>query len=122
MKTAVFILIIVISSSLGDLLVARGMRRLEGFAGSTIHKVIFYAKQVLTNGTLLRGVCFMAVSFFAFMAVLSWAELSLVVPATSFSYVITTAGAKVYLKEHISPLRWAGTVFVCLGVALISLP
>jgi uncharacterized membrane protein len=53
---------------------------------------------------------------------LSWADLSLVLPATSISFVITTLGAKLYLQEKISPARWAGIVLVCIGVALISLP
>jgi drug/metabolite transporter (DMT)-like permease len=64
----------------------------------------------------------MACSFFAFLAVLSWADLSFVLPATSLSFVITTLGAKFILKEEISRVRLAGTLLVCLGVALISLP
>jgi drug/metabolite transporter (DMT)-like permease len=48
--------------------------------------------------------------------------LSFVLPATSLSFVITTLGAKLILKEEISRLRLAGTLLVCLGVALISLP
>jgi len=64
----------------------------------------------------------MAGSFFAFLAVLSWADLSLIIPATSISFVVSTVGAKLILKERISRLRWAGALLVSLGVALISLP
>jgi uncharacterized membrane protein len=64
----------------------------------------------------------MAISFFSFLAALSIADLSFVLPATSLSFVITTLGAKLFLKEKISATRWTGIALVCLGVALISLP
>ncbi len=57
-----------------------------------------------------------------FLAALSFADLSLVVPATSISFAIKTLGAKLFLKEKISRERLIGTLLVCLGVALISLP
>ena len=53
---------------------------------------------------------------------LSWANLSFVVPATAIVYVVTVLGAKFFLEEQIDGLRWAGTVLICFGVALICLP
>ena len=64
----------------------------------------------------------LAVSFFSFLAVLSWADLSFVVPATAIVYAVTVLGAKFILREHIDGMRWAGTLLVCLGVALVCLP
>jgi drug/metabolite transporter (DMT)-like permease len=63
----------------------------------------------------------MAVSFFAFMALLSVAELSFAVPATAASYVLETILARYILKERISRKRWAGALLVACGVALIAL-
>jgi drug/metabolite transporter (DMT)-like permease len=31
-------------------------------------------------------------------------------------------GARFLLNEHVDGMRWAGTLLVCLGVALICLP
>ncbi len=115
-------MIIVTTTSLGDVLIARGLRQLGEIASWKARDLILYGKKVTSSTPFLSGVFFMAVSFIAFMIVLSWADVSLVVPATSISYVITTLGAKFYLKETISSLRWVGTAFVCLGVALISFP
>jgi uncharacterized membrane protein len=56
------------------------------------------------------------------VALLSWADLSFIVPATSLSVVTTTLGAKWFLQERMTRLRWVGTLLVCLGVALLSLP
>lgn len=64
----------------------------------------------------------MAITFFSFLTVLSWADLSFVFPATSLVYVVGTLGAKFILKETVTAQRWAGTALVCLGVALTSLP
>jgi transporter family protein len=122
MKTAVVIMIVVIATSIGDVLIASGLRRLGEITSWKPSDLVSFGKKLLSSRAFLGGIFFMAVSFIAFMIVLSWADLSLVVPATSISYVFTTLGAKFYLKETISPLRWAGTTFVCLGVALISLP
>jgi len=52
---------------------------------------------------------------------LSWADVSFVVPATALSYVSGALGAKFLLNEHVATARWAGVLLVCLGVTLISL-
>ena len=122
LRTVFLVLIIVVSTSLGDVLITRGLRRVGEVTWASARSVFAYGKKLFATVAFQGGVFFIALSFIAFMIVLSWADLSYVVPATSISYVLTTLGARFYLKENISPLRWAGTVFVCLGVALISLP
>jgi drug/metabolite transporter (DMT)-like permease len=72
------------------------------------------------RGPLLLAVFFMAISFFAFMKLLSVADLSFAVPVTAASVVIETILAKLVLKEHVSPLRWAGAISVAIGVALLA--
>ena len=68
-----------------------------------------------------RRVAAMAVSFFAFMGLLSVSELSFAVPATAITYVLETALSRYVLKERVNWLRWAGASLVICGVALISL-
>jgi drug/metabolite transporter (DMT)-like permease len=63
----------------------------------------------------------MAVSFFAYLGLLTIADLSFAVPATAVTYVLETVLAKYVLKEHVSWLRWAGAALVICGVALVSL-
>lgn len=122
MMTALMIAIVVLGGSAGDVFITKGMKQIGEIA--TLHpgKLASIALRVVRNRNFLIGIFCMACSFFAFLAVLSWADLSFVLPATSLSFVITTLGAKLVLKEEISRLRLAGTVLVCLGVALISLP
>ena len=54
------------------------------------------------------------------MALLSWADLSYVLPVTSVGYVIVALIGKVLLNESITPRRWAGIVLIMAGVALVS--
>src|SRR5262249_29707331 len=108
--------------SAGDVFITKGMKQIGEISTVHLGKLASIAIRVLTNRSFLTGILFMACSFFAFLAVLSWADLSFVLPATSLSFVITTVGAKFVLKERISRLRLLGTLLVCLGVALISLP
>lgn len=69
---------------------------------------------------LVVAVFFMAISFFAFMKLLSVADLSFAVPVTAASVVLETLLARLVLKERVSGLRWAGAFCVACGVALLA--
>jgi len=62
----------------------------------------------------------MALSFFAFMKLLSIADLSFAVPATAASFVLDTILARVLLKEAVDIRRWAGAGLIACGVALLA--
>lgn len=122
MKTAVLIVMIVLADSAGDVFLTRGMKQVGEI--STIHPKALLAigRKVVSNKNFLSGIFFMAVTFFTFLIVLSWADLSLVFPAKSLVYVTGTLGARFILQETVTLQRWAGILLVCIGVALISLP
>jgi bacterial/archaeal transporter family protein len=122
MMTALLIALVVLGGSAGDVFITKGMKQLGEI--STLHfgKLLRIAGRAMTNRYFLTGVLFMAVSYFSFLGALRLADLSLVLPATSISFVITTIGARLFLKETISAMRWAGILLVCIGVALISIP
>jgi drug/metabolite transporter (DMT)-like permease len=54
------------------------------------------------------------------MALLSWADLSYVLPVTSVGYVLVALTGRVFLNEQISMKRWAGILLIMSGVALVS--
>ena len=118
MKSALMIAIIVLSASAGDLLMTRTMKQSGEVERGRIWTV---AKRVLTNKNFALSLILMAIAFFSFLAILSWENVSFIIPATSLEYVISTLGARFVLKERITPLRWMGTLLVCVGVAMISL-
>jgi drug/metabolite transporter (DMT)-like permease len=61
----------------------------------------------------------MALAFLSFITVLSWADVSVVVPATAANYIVGVLGARLLLKERVSMTRWAGMLLVAAGVALV---
>jgi len=73
------------------------------------------------RGPLVLSVFFMAISFFAFMKLLSLADVSFAVPVTAASVVIETVLAKLVLKETVTLKRWAGACLVACGVALLAM-
>jgi len=122
MMTAVMIVIIVLSNAAGDVFITKGMKEIGEVSTLNPRELLRIGLRVITNKSFILGILSLAVSFFSFLAVLSWADMSFIVPATSIFYVVSILGAKFILKEEVSRLRWAGTLLVCLGVALICLP
>jgi drug/metabolite transporter (DMT)-like permease len=62
----------------------------------------------------------MAVSFFAFMALLQRAPMSFAVPASAATFVVETILARFFLGEAVGRRRWAGTLLVAAGVVLLA--
>ncbi len=122
MKTAIMIAIIVLTDTAHDVLLTRGMKQVGGISTTRPRELLSIAGRVARNGSFLSGFLFTVIYFFSFLAVLSWADLSLVFPATALVYVTGTLGARFILKETVTLQRWTGTLLVCLGVALTSLP
>jgi uncharacterized membrane protein len=55
------------------------------------------------------------------MTLLSWADLSYVLPVTSIGYVLVALTGRFLLNERITAHRWAGILLIMSGVALVSL-
>ena len=75
---------------------------------------------VVRNPYVFLGVVFLAIFFFLYLAALSWADLSYVLPLTAMSYVFAALMAKFVLKEDVSWQRWLGTVIIVIGVACVA--
>jgi len=113
--------IIVGSTVLADLLQSFEMKRnVVAVADLRPGKIGRLFGGLAQRGPLILAVGFMAISFFAFMKLLSIADLSFAVPVTAASVVLETVLARLLLKEKINSLRWAGAFCVACGVALLA--
>ncbi len=113
--------VIVAATTVGEVLQAMGMRRhgeIRDFRPGAIGRAM---AALARNRFVIGSVAAMAVSFFAYMGLLTMADLSFAVPATAVTYVLETVLARYILKEHVNWLRWAGASLVVCGVALVSL-
>ena len=122
MKTAILIAMIVLADSAGDVFLTKGMKEVGEITTLNPRALLVICRKVISNRSFLSGIFFLSIFFFSFLIVLSWADLSLVFPAKSLVYVVSTLGARWILKETVSLQRWGGIFLVCLGVALIFLP
>jgi uncharacterized membrane protein len=116
------ILLVVAASVTGDILVSLAMKQVgdlghvyrERGLGSTI-------RAVLSNGTLWAGVFFMSLAFFSLLFALSWADVSLVAPASAaLTYVGNALTAKMFLREDVDRRRWIAALLVASGVLLVA--
>ncbi|MBC7927811.1 MAG: EamA family transporter [Bryobacteraceae bacterium] len=70
---------------------------------------------------MMVSIIFMAISFGSFVLLLRTADLSFAVPATASSYVFETAMAQWILREKVGRRRWAASLLIACGVALLAL-
>ena len=122
MITALTIAVIVLADTAADVFLTKGMRQIGEVTSFAPRELLIVAGRALSNHHVLASMAFMAMHLTGFLIVLSWADLSFVFPATAMVYVVGTLAAKFILGETISVHRWAGTMLVCLGVGLVSIP
>lgn len=120
MKIWIAIIVLVLVDSIGTLLIARGMKQVGEISTLQPRKLLEIARRLVKNHLLWIGFLFQASTFFLFLTLLSWANLSLVIPMASLGYVVNILGAQFFLKEKVTKERWLGTLLICAGVALVS--
>ena len=118
MRLLIFLLITVLASTAGEIAITHGMKKVGGPERLEPRAILRFLRRALGSGWFWLGILLSALYFYAMLALLSWAPVSLVVPATALSYVVGTFGAKLLLRERVSAARWAGVALVCAGVAL----
>jgi len=75
--------------------------------------------RAIESPTLWLGTVLLIVSFILFASALSWADLSFVIPAISMEVALNVIFADFFLHEIVSPTRWAGVLFISVGILLV---
>jgi drug/metabolite transporter (DMT)-like permease len=119
-KTVVVMLLAVSAGTVGDLLLTKGMKELGDLSAMNLRGILSAAYQALTSPKLVFGTAMLAVFFFLWLAVLSWEDLSVALPMQALNYVLVAFLSQYFLGEIVTPMRWAGTVLVCIGVIMIT--
>jgi drug/metabolite transporter (DMT)-like permease len=74
----------------------------------------------MLNPFVALGIVMLILSLLTRMALFSLADLSFVLPVTAVGYIIATFLGKTFLHETVTAQRWAGTVLIVLGAALVG--
>jgi drug/metabolite transporter (DMT)-like permease len=102
-------LAVVILNALGNYSLSRGMRVLGAVD-----------LRIATNPWVLGGVVLLIGWLLAQLSLLSWADLTYVLPITAVSYVLSAILGAMSLHEHVTPARWSGILLIAGGVAVVS--
>ena len=102
--------------SVGDSMLAHGMQQVGSVSLAHLPSVVLS----ILNPWVAVGILFLLGFFATYMTALSWADLTYVLPATSFGYVIVALIAKFALHEHVSPMRWLGILLITAGVGFVT--
>lgn len=113
-KTCICATVVVLTNVFGDFFMKRGMTGMQEIAGPLGYIATLFQPWVAL------GVALLIVWQLSRMALLSWADLSYVLPVTSIGYVLVALLGRMLLNERITGTRWAGIVLIVAGVALVS--
>src|SRR5580700_1168928 len=111
-KSWICAVVVVLSNVFGNFFMKRGMP-------AQLPTPLAYITTLFQPWVAL-GVLLLVLWMVSRMALLSWADLSYVLPVTSIGYVLVALAGKVLLNEQITSKRWAGIVLIVAGVALVS--
>ncbi len=115
LKTRALTAIVVLANVFGNLLMSWGLKHRAGLGASVLEYV-----RVLADPWVAAGVALLIVWLLSRMTLLSWADLSYVLPVTSIGYVLNAVTGWLLLGERISAGRWAGTLLIMGGTALVG--
>lgn len=120
-RLAIVLLVAILSQATGNVLLSKGMKNLSGPSDAiSIRNAGQILVKALESPTIWLGTILLAVFFLLYSTALSWADLSYVLPATSFGYVVNVLFAHHFLQEPVSLLKWCGTFLIASGVILVS--
>jgi len=116
-KTKVLTMFVVFANVFGNFCLSWGMKHQ---APVLANSPLVYIQTIFSPWVLL-GTTVLVVWLLSRMTLLSWADLSYVLPVTSIGYVITAFVGRYFFGEQISWQRWLGTFAIMMGTILVGL-
>lgn len=115
-KTFFLALAVVLFSAAGNVLLAWGMKHVPEAMG---FDPLGYLHAMLSPVVAL-GIALLMLWLLTRMTLMSWADLSFVLPVTSFGYVMAAILGKFCLGEVITWRGWAGIFFIFAGSLIVG--
>lgn len=128
MRLFPLVVISIFFQSLGNVLLGKGIKQATssvqlGWYGlnlAALEKYIDVGLAIASNGSFSVGLLLLIAFFLLHLAMLSKADLSFVMPVTSFSYVLIAILAGYLLNERISIPQWIGILLISIGVMIVG--
>jgi uncharacterized membrane protein len=103
-------------NALGNLSLAWGMKHSRESVG--LNPLSFL--RVMLDPAVAAGILLLILWLLSRMTLLSWADLSFVLPLTSLGYVLAAVFGKVFLNETVTGAHWIGTGLIFLGTTIVG--
>ena len=116
-KTWILTAVVVFAQAVGNFALSMGMKHQTQELGVS---PLAYIQAIFTPWVAI-GVTLLVVWLLTRMMLLSWADLSFVLPVTSVGYVLSAMMGRFFLDEQISWRRWLGISLIVAGTALAGL-
>jgi len=116
LKTRILTVIVVLTQVVGDYFLTYGMKQVGNMVGRGPLEYIL----ALSNPWVALGVSLLILWLFSHMVLLSWADLSYVLPVTSIGYVLVVLTGRVFLHESVTVGRWCGVFLIVAGVIVVG--
>ncbi len=113
---------IVVTATAGDVLQSHAMKQIGDLGAIRRSQGLLQViRRVIGSPQFMLGLLFMALAFVCLLVTLSWADVSIVGPASaSLTFIANALAARIFLKEHVDRRRWVAAVLVTTGVALLA--
>ena len=119
-RTYALLASMVFFSSLGNVLLSKGMKQVGEIADFSAIVLLSAFVKTFTNGSIWLGISSLLLFFVSYLLLLSWADLSYVLPASAIGYAMVALLGYLLLGEFVSPTRCIGVLFICSGVPLVG--
>src|SRR5262245_66568015 len=117
MKTFIVLFVAISVQTFGDVFLTKGMKSVGEVSTLDPVKLLNTGAQVFTNPLIWVGILLLGLFFGLYLAAFSWADLSFVLPVTSFGYAMSAFMSWRLRVEHVSPPRWRGTIILTVVLA-----
>ena len=115
-KSILFAIIAIVTNVGGNALLAHGMHQM----GPTVSLSPLAYARLLVNPWVDLGIALLASWLLANLSLLSWADLSYVLPITATGYALAAILGWAAFGEHVSKPHWIGVAMITIGAALVG--
>ena len=109
-----------VCNAVGQTLFKKSANTFELPPKKSVRVFLVFFRRVFETFWIWLGLGVMGLGLLVWFFALSRADLSLVYPIGSMQYVLVLISARVFLKEKINSLKIVGTLFIILGILLIT--
>lgn len=93
----------------------------EALETNSVGKILKFILRLIMTPRVWIGCLFAILSLCIWLVVLSKADLNFAFSLDSMHYIFIALASQYILKEKVGPRRWLGTLFIVIGIFLVSL-